>query len=138
MDDVDLTSPPIPVLGFVGYSGAGKTTLLAKVISELAARGIRTAVIKHAHHQLDIDRPGKDSFVLRHAGAVQTIVASKRRWALMVETPSDDTEPQLGDLVRQLNAAQLDLILVEGFKHAHYPKLEIHRGQPAGTGCRQH
>lgn len=127
LTDSDLGDLAIPILGFVGYSGSGKTTLLAKVIAELSTKGIRIGVIKHAHHRFDIDHPGKDSYVLRHAGAEQTLVASKNRWALMVETPYRQQDPRLKDLITHLDQTRLDLILVEGFKHAPYPKLEVHR-----------
>jgi molybdopterin-guanine dinucleotide biosynthesis protein MobB len=117
----------VPILGFVGYSGSGKTTLLSKLITELSVAGMRIGVIKHAHHRFDIDHPGKDSYALRHAGAKQTLVASKHRWALMVETPDKTDNPQLDELVSHLDPNQLDLIFVEGFKHACFPKLEVHR-----------
>ena len=117
----------IPVIGFVGYSGSGKTTILTQIIHKLSAIDIRTAVIKHAHHHFDIDMPGKDSYVLRHAGAMQTIVASKLRWALMVETPDAGQEPVLANLINQVDQTSLDLVLVEGFKQTSYPKIEIHR-----------
>jgi molybdopterin-guanine dinucleotide biosynthesis protein MobB len=127
MSNIDPLKLNIPIVGFVGYSGSGKTTLLAKVITELSALGFRIGVLKHAHHRFDIDQPGKDSYVLRHAGAKQTMVASQNRWALMTETPNRAQDPQLAELIPQLDQAQLDLILVEGFKHTHYPKLEVFR-----------
>ena len=117
---------PIPLLGFVAYSGTGKTTLLIKVIPLLKARGIRIGVIKHAHHDFDVDVPGKDSYKLRKAGADQMLIASSQRWALMVETP-DQGEAQLEQLLHQLDTKKLDLILVEGFKHVAYPKIECIR-----------
>ena len=117
----------VPLLGFVAFSGTGKTTLLAQLIPLLKARGIRLAVIKHTHHQFDIDTPGKDSYQLREAGAEQVMVASRRRWALMVETPQRTTDPQLEYLLPHLNSEALDLVLVEGFKHATIPKIELHR-----------
>ena len=126
---MDTNSRTVPVIGFVGYSGSGKTTILVKIIAKLSAIGIHAAVVKHAHHQFDIDTPGKDSYLLRHAGAVQTIVASKHRWALMVETPNVEQEPVLADLIHQLDYNRLDLVLVEGFKHSSYPKIEIHRSE---------
>ncbi|MGD8783926.1 MAG: molybdopterin-guanine dinucleotide biosynthesis protein MobB [Thioalkalispiraceae bacterium] len=115
-----------PLIGFVAYSGTGKTTLLKQVIPLLKAKGIRVGMIKHAHHEFDIDKPGKDSYELRKAGAEQMLVASSQRWALMVETPGQD-EARLDELVTKLDASQLDLILIEGFKHVNYPKLECHR-----------
>ena len=115
-----------PLLGFVAYSGTGKTTLLKKVIPLLKDKGIRIGMIKHAHHDFDIDKPGKDSYELRKAGAEQMLVASSKRWALMVETPDQD-EAQLDILLKQLDSTRLDLILIEGFKHVDYPKIECHR-----------
>lgn len=117
----------VPVLGFVAFSGTGKTTLLTHLIPLLKARGIRLAVIKHTHHQFDIDTPGKDSYELRQAGAEQVMVASRRRWALMVETPQQTTDPQLEVLLPHLDNEALDLVLVEGFKHTRIPKIELHR-----------
>ena len=91
----------------------GKTTLLKKLIPELRARGIRPGLIKHTHHNMDVDKPGKDSYELRKAGAAQTLVASQQRWALMVETP-EEPELDLAYLVSRMDAATLDLVLVEG------------------------
>jgi len=121
MFDID-----IPILGFAAYSGTGKTTLLKKLIPLLKEKNIRIGMIKHAHHDFDIDIPGKDSYELRKAGAEQMLVASKQRWALMVETPGQD-EAQLSDLLKQLDTSKLDLVLIEGFKHVDYPKIECHR-----------
>jgi len=122
------TNIRIPVLGFAAYSGTGKTTLLVKLLPLLAARGLRVGVIKHAHHDFDIDKPGKDSYELRKAGAGQMLVASSRRWALMVEKP-DESEPQLDDLLSRLDQAALDLILVEGFKRETFPKIWLYRAE---------
>lgn len=127
MNDTPLNNLNIPVLGIVGFSGSGKTTLLTKVISQLTVLSFRVGVVKHAHHKFDIDHPGKDSYKLRQAGAAQTLVASQQRWALMVETPGREHDPQLQDLLAHIDQSRLDLILVEGFKHASYPKLEVHR-----------
>ncbi|MEK6242016.1 MAG: molybdopterin-guanine dinucleotide biosynthesis protein B, partial [Escherichia coli] len=80
----------IPLLAFAAWSGTGKTTLLKKLIPALCARGIRPGLIKHTHHDMDVDKPGKDSYELRKAGAAQTIVASQQRWALMTETPDEE------------------------------------------------
>lgn len=121
-----MINAPIPLLGFAAYSGTGKTTLLKQVIPLLKAEQIRIGMIKHAHHDFDIDQPGKDSFELRKAGADQMLIASSKRWALMVETPGQ-TEADLQVLINQLNTASLDLILIEGFKHLPYPKIELHR-----------
>ena len=115
-----------PVLGFAAYSGTGKTTLLKQLIPLLAAQDVRVGVIKHAHHNFDIDKPGKDSYELRQAGARQMLVASSRRWALMVEndTPGDS---RLDVLVRRLDPDSIDLVLVEGFKHVAFTRIELHR-----------
>jgi molybdopterin-guanine dinucleotide biosynthesis adapter protein len=118
----------IPILGFVAYSGTGKTTLLLKIIPLLKAKGLRIGMIKHSHHKkFDIDHPGKDSYRLREAGAEQMLVASRKRWALMVEMEEEFEEPNLEQLLSHLEQEKLDLILVEGFKHEDYPKIEVHR-----------
>ena len=124
---VKHTNTNCPVLGFVAFSGTGKTTLLKQLIPLLKSRNLQLAVIKHSHHDFDIDIPGKDSYELRKAGVDQVMVASRRRWALMVETPHQDNDPQLDKLIQQLDTNALDLILVEGFKHAAIPKIELHR-----------
>jgi len=122
-----------PVVGFAAYSGAGKTTLLKKLLPLLTARGIRVGMIKHAHHSFDIDRPGKDSYELRQAGACQMLVASARREALMIEK-AEAGEPDLERLIARLDQDALDLVLVEGFKNVPFPKIEVFRatvGKPA-------
>ncbi|OUD13199.1 molybdopterin-guanine dinucleotide biosynthesis protein B [Thioflexithrix psekupsensis] len=120
-------STTIPVFGIAAYSGTGKTTLLLKLLPLLKQQGLRIAVIKHAHHQFEIDQPGKDSYRLRHeGGADQVLVASRQRWVLMAETGHDD-EPRLNELLPHLKQQQLDFILVEGFKHESFPKLELYR-----------
>ncbi|KKM76362.1 hypothetical protein LCGC14_1380940, partial [marine sediment metagenome] len=116
-----------PILGFAAYSGTGKTTLLTKLIPILNQRGIRIAVIKHAHHNFDIDTPGKDSYMLREAGAQQMLIASSRMMALMQKNHAKAIEPKLQTLLRRLDTKSLDLILVEGFKHERYPKIELNR-----------
>lgn len=120
-----------PILGIVASgSNAGKTTLITQLIPELAKRNIRVSVIKHAHHQFDIDHPGKDSYQIREAGAVQTLIASGKRWALMTEmtrTPTHTDEADLNTLLKQFNPDYADLILVEGFKYAEIPKIEVFR-----------
>ena len=117
----------VPLLGFAAFSGTGKTTLLEQLIPLLRQRGLRIAVVKHAHHAFDIDHPGKDSYRLRHAGADQTLVASGQRWALITETHRDG-DPVLSELLAQLDQERLDLIVVEGFKHEAFPRIELHRG----------
>lgn len=115
-----------PVLGIAAYSGTGKTTLLRKLLPALRGHGMRVAVVKHAHHSFDTDVPGKDSYELRKAGAVQMLVASRHRWALVTET-GDADEPRLDELLAQLDHVHLDLVLVEGFKAEAFPKIELHR-----------
>ena len=115
-----------PVLGFAAFSGTGKTTLLRQLIPLLCEAGIHIGLIKHAHHEFDIDQPGKDSYELRKAGAEQVLVASSQRWALMVETPNQP-EAQLDEFVSRLAQTALDLILVEGFRHVPFTKIELHR-----------
>ena len=115
-----------PVLGFAAYSGTGKTTLLIKLLPLLREAGLRVAMIKHAHHDFDIDTPGKDSYELRKAGADQVLIASNYRRALVIETP-EASEPALDDLIGQLNLDDIDLILVEGYRHLPFPKIELHR-----------
>lgn len=116
----------IPLLAVAAWSGTGKTTLLKKLIPALCARGVRPGLIKHTHHDMDVDTPGKDSYELRKAGATQTLVASSQRWALMTETP-DEKELDLGWLVSRMDATKLDLVLVEGFKHEPVPKILLWR-----------
>lgn len=116
----------IPLLAIAAWSGTGKTTLLRKLIPELRARGIRPGLIKHTHHNMDIDKPGKDSYELRKAGAAQTLVASQQRWALMVETP-EEPELNLAYLVSRMDASTLDMVLVEGFKHEPVAKILLFR-----------
>ncbi len=115
-----------PVLGFAAFSGTGKTTLLEKLIPLLTARGIRIGMVKHAHHEFDIDKPGKDSYRLRAAGARQMLIASSKRQALMTENATP-REPRLDELITRLDLEDLDLVLVEGFKKVPFPKIELHR-----------
>ena len=112
------------IFGLAGWSGSGKTTLLATLIPEFVARGMTVSTIKHAHHEFDIDRPGKDSWRHRRAGAHEVMVASSRRWALMHEL-RDGPEPPLEELVGKMTP--VDLLLVEGWKRHAHPKLEVHR-----------
>jgi len=119
-----------PLLGFCAYaSGTGKTTLISSLIPLLGEAGLRISVIKHTHHIFDIDHPGKDSYRLRKSGAVQTLLSSNKRLALMTERSSNgnDCEPDLQELVAHMDASLADLIVVEGFKHAPIPKIEIYR-----------
>jgi molybdopterin-guanine dinucleotide biosynthesis protein B len=121
-----LRDSSTPVLGFAAYSGTGKTTLLIKLLPLLKGRGLRIGMIKHAHHEFDVDKPGKDSYELRKAGADRVLVASRRRWALMVEGEQEEN-PRLADLVERIDQNALDLILVEGFKREAFPKIELYR-----------
>lgn len=116
----------VPVIGFCAYSGTGKTTLLIKLLPILKDQGLRVGVIKHTHHRFEVDRPGKDSYELRKAGAAEMLVASGKRWALMVDT-GDDGDPNLQDMLNRMDQSVLDLIIVEGFKHEAFPKIELHR-----------
>ena len=115
-----------PVLGFSAYSGTGKTTLLVELLPLLKEKGLSIAMIKHAHHDFDVDEPGKDSYRLRKAGADQVLLASNYRRVLMMETPEGD-EPQLEDLIDSLNLKDVNLVLVEGYRHLPFPKIELHR-----------
>lgn len=116
----------LPVLGFVAYSGTGKTTLLVKLIPILKKKGLRIGVIKCTHHKFEIDKPGKDSFELRKSGATQTLLASDNRWALMTELEHEDPA-SLEHMIARLDSDLLDIILIEGYKHEKYPKIELHR-----------
>jgi molybdopterin-guanine dinucleotide biosynthesis protein B len=113
-----------PIFGFAGWSGAGKTTLIRQVIARLVGQGLRVATLKHAHHDFDIDHPGKDSWEHRRAGAGEVLVVSDRRWALMHEL-NGEAEPRLPELLGKL--APADIVLVEGFKRSPIPKLEVFR-----------
>jgi molybdopterin-guanine dinucleotide biosynthesis adapter protein len=118
----------LPVLGFVGSSGSGKTTLLEGVIALLSDRGARVALLKHAKAGFDIDPdPVKDTHRVRRAGAAQVLVASRDRWALMAEQLDPLEEPSLRDTVAHLDHDSLDAVLVEGFRHERYPKIEVYR-----------
>ena len=112
------------ILGLAGWSGSGKTTLLMALIPELVSRGVSVSTLKHAHHEFDIDKPGKDSWVHRQAGATEVMVASSRRWALMREL-RDMPEPSLDELIERMSP--VDVLLVEGFKFHPHPKIEIYR-----------
>lgn len=115
-----------PVLGFAAYSGTGKTSLLVKLLPLMKLQGLRVGMIKHAHHDFDIDKPGKDSYKLRKAGANQTLIASDKRCAVMTEFATHG-EPALAELINRLDLKNTDLVLVEGFRHLPFPKIELHR-----------
>jgi molybdopterin-guanine dinucleotide biosynthesis protein MobB len=112
------------IIGLAGWSGSGKTTLITKLIPRLLARGLRVSTLKHAHHGFDLDKPGKDSFVHRTAGATEVIISSANRWAILHELRGEP-EWDLSSLVAKMSP--VDLVLVEGFKRDAFPKLEIHR-----------
>lgn len=112
------------VIGLAGWSGAGKTTVVTALIGELRRRGHTVSTVKHAHHKFDIDKPGKDSYEHREAGAEEVLVGSSHRWALMHELRGV-REPTLPELLRRL--ATVDFVLVEGFKWDAFPKIEVHR-----------
>jgi len=122
----ERTHSPISmrVIGLAGWSGAGKTTLLRRLIPALTARNLRVSTLKHAHHSFDVDQPGKDSWEHRQAGAEEVLVASAARWALMRELRGE-AEPELPALLARM--CPVDLILVEGFKRASHPKIEVYR-----------
>lgn len=121
---------PIKTLAITGFSGTGKTTLLEKLIPKLTAYGIRVGLIKHSHHNVDIDKKGKDSYRLREAGANPTMIVCDERWALMVETKQQETGQQaveFSQLIAKFDPLAVDLVLVEGFKHEPIPKIQLHR-----------
>ena len=117
---------PKPIIGFAAFSGTGKTTLLLQLIPMLKQKGLRIAVIKHAHHKFDVDKPGKDSYEMRKAGASPMLISSSRRIAIMIEK-EEEIEPDLQDLLSYINPEKVDLVLVEGFKQWPFPKIELHR-----------
>lgn len=112
------------ILGIAGYSGAGKTTLIEKLLAAFTARGLSVSVIKQSHHDVEVDRPGKDSWRHAQAGAHEVLLTSPHRWMLVSELRGAP-EPELDTLVTRL--APCDLVLVEGFRHADLPKLEVWR-----------
>ncbi|MGD7034930.1 molybdopterin-guanine dinucleotide biosynthesis protein B [Methylotuvimicrobium buryatense] len=116
----------IPILGFAAFSGTGKTTLLTQLIPILKNHKLRIGLIKHSHHNFEIDQPGKDSYRLRKAGAISVLLASKHRRAIITEIEPAQ-EPKLADQLQVIDQSNLDLILVEGFKAEIFPKIEIHR-----------
>ena len=112
------------IIGIAGYSGSGKTTLIEKVIPVLVGEGLRVSLIKHAHHEFDVDQPGKDSYRHRHAGCTEVLITSSKRWALMHELRGT-AEPTLQDQLEHLSPC--DVVIVEGFKSLPIPKIEVHR-----------
>ena len=112
------------IFGFAGWSGSGKTTLIEKVIPILVGEGLRVSLVKHAHHEFDLDQPGKDSWRHRHAGCTEVLVSSSRRWALVHELRGAP-EAALDEQLKRLSPC--DVVIVEGYKAAAIPKLEVHR-----------
>jgi molybdopterin-guanine dinucleotide biosynthesis adapter protein len=112
------------IIGIAGFSGSGKTTLIEKLIPILVREGVRVSLIKHAHHEFDVDQPGKDSYRHRHAGCAEVLVSSSKRWALMHELRGE-AEPTLGEQLKHI--APCDLVIVEGYKTEPIAKIEVHR-----------
>jgi len=112
------------VMGLAGWSGSGKTTLMMRLLPELIGRGLTVSTMKHAHHNFDIDQPGKDSYVHRSAGATEVVVASANRWALMHENRG---APELTAVELMRHMTPVDLLIIEGFKREPHPKLEVYR-----------
>ena len=117
----------LPIVGFVGWSGSGKTTLLTNVLPILRAKNVRVGMVKHTHHNVEFDTPGKDSHRLRVAGANQMLVTSAKRWAMYGDKDSASETLDIHAEVARLNTNELDIILVESFKTAPIPKIELHR-----------
>jgi len=112
------------IFGLAGWSGSGKTTLMVRLVPEIVGRGLRVSTVKHAHHAFDVDQPGKDSYEHRRAGATEVLVTSANRWALMHENRGAP-EPTIEELVARMTP--VDLLLIEGFKRAPHPKIEVFR-----------
>ncbi|MGR3760488.1 molybdopterin-guanine dinucleotide biosynthesis protein B [Roseobacteraceae bacterium NS-SX3] len=117
------------IYGVTGWKNNGKTGLMERLVAEITARGLTVSTVKHAHHAVDVDQPGTDSFRHRQAGAQEVVLASAGRIALMQELRGA-SEPALEELLARLTP--VDLVLVEGYKRARHPKIEAHR-QAAGT-----
>jgi molybdopterin-guanine dinucleotide biosynthesis protein B len=121
-----MKNAKVPILGFAAFSGTGKTTLLTQLLPILKVQGLRIGLIKHSHHDIQIDQPGKDSFRLREAGASPVMLVSSHRRAIITEF-SEIKEPVLDEELLAYDQSGLDLILVEGFKATAFPKIEVHR-----------
>ena len=123
----------LPIVGFVGVSGSGKTTLITAVLPLLRAEGLRVGVLKHAHCGFDMDRPGKDSFRVREAGAAEVLIASRSRWAHLGELEGELDEPPFQELLERFDPDRVDLVLAEGFARERCSKIEVYRpalGEP--------
>ena len=121
-----MKNAQVPILGFAAFSGTGKTTLITQLIPLLNQQGVRVGLIKHSHHNFDIDHPNKDSYKLRMAGASPVMLVSSHRRAIITEF-QQIKEPQLDEELQFFEQTYLDLILVEGFKAERFPKIELHR-----------
>ncbi|HEY5715929.1 MAG TPA: molybdopterin-guanine dinucleotide biosynthesis protein B [Psychromonas sp.] len=121
-----LSEFPIPLLGFAAFSGTGKTTLLEQLIPLLVKQGLKVALVKHSHHDIELDKPGKDSYRLRKAGASQVVLAGTARSILFVEY-GQKKESELHEQLALLQTDNLDLVLVEGFRDQLFDKIELHR-----------
>ncbi len=128
-----LHTATVPVVGFVAPGGTGKTRLLKALVTNLKSKGFRLAVIKHSHHDFEIDKPGKDSYELRMSGASQMLIASRYRWAIICENETPEHEVTLNTLIKQLDQTVLDIILVEGFKCESFPKIEVYRSDSTSS-----
>ena len=123
----NIASFPANVIGFAAHSGTGKTTLLTRIIPLLKQQGLHLAIVKHSHHDFELDQPGKDSYQLHHAGSSMTLLTSKYRSALIREH-QPHKEPELREALQQLDLSNIDLVLVEGFRHeTGLSKIELHR-----------
>jgi len=123
-----MNKTAMKIFGLAGWSGSGKTTLMVHLLPELVGRGVKVSTIKHAHHDFEIDRPGKDSYEHREAGATEVMITGGKRWALMHEI-REKAEPSVAELMRHMTP--VDLLMIEGFKNDEHPKLEVFR---AATG----
>jgi molybdopterin-guanine dinucleotide biosynthesis protein B len=115
---------PMKIIGIAGFSGSGKTTLIEKLIPIFVREGVRVSLVKHAHHEFDVDQPGKDSYRHRHAGCAEVLISSSKRWALMHELRGG-AELSLAESLKHLSPC--DLVIVEGYKSEPIAKVEVHR-----------
>jgi len=125
LDRAAAVDAPGPVIAVTGPSGTGKTTLIGGMVEHLRRSGWRPAVVKHAHHGFDLDRPGKDSYRVREAGAEQVLIVSAQRWALLSETPTEERDDLLSERLKALDWTRTDLVLAEGFRHSGVGKIAV-------------